>query len=273
MTKNKWHKIPPPYVYNVKGKEELFYRGFKLVIVNEGKARWYSRDKFNWCWYGYVYDSNDIIVPTALKQLNRYKLSESVTQSRDMMVKYIDDNWYHYSGEKAKDDEIKKQEELLLTKRKYVMQNIHRYAEFFPSNLEINAETLWSIVKFALDNFDDFEALFKAKTQLAEVLLEHYRNQDKWLSLSPICRQRELFSHVKADTISRLVHDYSSYWGYDEKYWIQEPTTRNVYVNNPNYVAEPVFPFDETRTQERIIQELSGKLRQLARKINFNMVV
>ena len=244
-------------------KEEATYRSLNVQISK--KADDPTVSSYNkGVWYGTVCDSDGNIILPPKNQRQKYKLSRSVVEAREQIIRVIEDNWHYYSGDM-------KREEVLLGKRQYVMQNIHHYADLFPTTTEINTDTLWAVVNFAFDNFDDCETLFALQKQLSELLLDHYKAQDKWMSLPEHNRAREVFSHLEEDTVSRKVHNVSSYWEYDEESWQDTQVTRSINAPNPSYVSEPRFPYSQSAKLQSDIKKLRDKLSAIANNVDLEV--
>lgn len=254
-------------VYNSDFKEETAeYRGVKLVISFEEDS--FLRKKYvdrviRKKWYGRVYDSDGKLMKT-VNGYNKYALTRFVVESRKMMVSIIDNNWGYYSGQELSKIEKQKANEEALTKRQYIIQNIHWYSECFGPNHQLDAENLHTVMTFALDNFEDFEKLFKLRKEFESIILDHNEKYNKWANLPYECRQERIFSHNETQIYSRMVRDRSSYWGYDELRTVTEYDDVPVYVSNPRYVKEPVIGnlYPRLKEIEDIKTHLSNKANQ-----------
>lgn len=246
--KVKWVKSQ---IYNSDFKQETTeYRGLKLVLSLETDFRSIKR------WYGEIFSFDGSLMKT-VKGYKKYALSRSVVDSRRQLLSIIDDNWNFFSGnQKAEEDEVKK--------RNYILQNIHWYAEIFGSNFQLDAENLHTVMKFAIDNFDEFEKLFKLRTNLADIALDYRRKYEKWLSMPSEYREREVFSHEEPIEYTRTYRDKSSYWGYDEMVTETCHSTVAKYSSNPKYVPEPRLPDQYPLLKQ--IQEIEISLRKAAKQ-------
>lgn len=254
MAKPKWTKEPNSYYK----KETTEYRGFRLEIQKEEDEHFLSRLEK---WYGKVYDSNGNLVKTSNGYV-RFKFSSSVVEARKRFIEVIDRDWNYYSGKEPSNREKQIANEDALKKRNYILQNIHWYSEMFGDDFQVDAENLHTVISFALDNFDEFENLFKLKKELADTTLDHCKKYDRWLSLPAECRQQEVFSHHETQKHYRTYRDKSSYWGYDD---IRTETTYDtvpIYTNNSRYVQEPRLP-DQYPLLKKI-RESTSLLREKA---------
>lgn len=246
-------------VYNADFKQETAeYRGLKLVISLEQYL--FPRKK----WYGRVYDSEGKLMKTTNGK-NKYAFTYStVAESRKMMVSIVDNNWGYYSGQELSKIEKQKANEEALTKRQYIIQNIHWYSECFGPNYQLDAENLHTVMTFALDNFEDFEKLFKLRKEFESIILDHNEKYNKWANLPYECRQKEIFSHNETQEYSRMVRDRSSYWGYDEMRTVTEYDNVPVYISNPHYKKEPVIGnlYPRLKEIEDIKTHLFNKAKQ-----------
>lgn len=193
-----------------------------------------------------------------------------VLSCKKQIADILDKHWAYFTGEaqekEAIEAQIQKDAEDKIKHTDHILQNITYFKELILPSEALTQGSTDVIITVGLKLHSDVQELFDLKTKLFNIIKDHAKAQENWRNLPDDRKSPEVVVGTETNYMTRTVHEKSSYWGYDDTYYVKEPYQSNVYAPNARYIPEPKLDakaYDLKRQIEQKEKDIAKKAREL----------